>query len=156
MADIESRYEELFLVAFRAARRVLGDREAAADIASEAVARALVRWRQVESHAPAWVTRVAINLALDQVRRRAAPSPETLPAAEEPSLDRILLVTELARLPRRQREALVLRFLLDLSEEHAAELLGVTVATIHTHVNRGMARIRRELLAEYVSGGQLP
>lgn len=57
--EIEDHYEELFLCAYRAALRVLADRDSAADVAAEAVARAFVRWRRVEGFAPAWVTRVA-------------------------------------------------------------------------------------------------
>jgi RNA polymerase sigma factor (sigma-70 family) len=155
MDGIEGHYEDLFLCAYRAALRVLADRDSAADVAAEAVARAFVRWRRIEGFAQAWVTRVAVNLALDQVRRRPQPAPLVTSTQEEPSLDRVVLAATLARLPRRQREALVLRFLLDLDEEHTARLLGVTVGTVHTHVTRGLAQIRRALPADLHPGGEL-
>jgi len=155
MDGIESRYEELFLCALRAARRVLVDRDAAADVASEAVARAFVRWRRVEPYAAAWVTRVAVNLALDQVRRRRRPLLQDACFDGEPSLDRVTLAAELARLPRRQREALVLRFLLDLDEAQTAQVLGVTIGTVHNHVTRGLAHIRQTLTEETLLGSEL-
>jgi RNA polymerase sigma factor (sigma-70 family) len=154
MEGIEDRYEELFLCALRAARRVLADPDAAADVASEAVARAFVRWRRIEAYALAWVTRVAVNLALDRVRRRPRLLAPVRGVDQEPSLDRMMLAAELARLPRRQREALVLRFLLDLDEEQTARILGVTVGTVHTHVTRGLAHMRGTLTAEYLLGGE--
>lgn len=155
MDGIEGHYEELFLCAYRAALRVLADPDGAADVAAEAVARAFIRWRRVERFARAWVTRVAVNLALDQVRRRPRPARPVAKIQEEPSLDRVVLAAALARLPRRQREVLVLRFLLDLDEEQTARLLGVTVGTVHTHVTRGLAHIRRTLPADLHLGGEL-
>jgi DNA-directed RNA polymerase specialized sigma24 family protein len=141
MADFEDSYEELYLCAFRAARRIVGDMEASRDVASEAVARAFSRWGRIESYAQPWVTRVAANLALDTVRRRTAPLAAPMPMGE-PTLDRLVIAAELARLPRRQREAIVLRYLLDMDEAQTAQVLGVTTGTVHTHVNRGLANIR--------------
>jgi len=155
MDGFEDSYEELFLCGLRAAQRVLADREAASDVASEAVARAFVRWRRIETYAPAWVTRVSVNLALDQVRRRRRALPQEPRFEQEPSLDRVTLASVLARLPRRQREALVLRFLLDLDEEHTAQVLGVTVGTVHTHVTRGLAQVRHKLPADAFLRGEL-
>jgi RNA polymerase sigma factor (sigma-70 family) len=155
MAQFEERYDELFVYALRAARRIVRDSPTAEDIASEAVARAYVRWRRVEPHAPAWVTRVAVNLAIDHVRRKqpwvAAPL-----AHPEPTLDRVVLAGQLARLPKRQREALVLRYLLDLDEEQTAAVLGVTIGTVHTHVTRGLARVRTRLPADFELGVETP
>lgn len=144
MDRFEDRYRELYVVAFRAALKVLGDREAARDVAAETMARAYSRWARIGGYGAAWVTRVAVNLALDAVRRRRLPVLEPRVSAE-PSLDRMILAAELARLPRRQREALVLRFLFDLDERTTAELLGVTVGTLKTHVSRGLARVRNQL-----------
>lgn len=155
MSDFEDRYEELYVSALRAARRVVGDRETARDVAAEAMARAYSRWRAVESHGVAWVTRVAVNLALDVVRRKPGPAVGVRLTVGEPSLERLMLAAELAKLPRRQREAVVLRYLLDLDEQQTAEMLGVTVGTVHTHVTRALARIRRDLPPELDIGGDL-
>jgi RNA polymerase sigma factor (sigma-70 family) len=151
MDVFEEAYERLYLYAFRAAVRVLGDKEAARDVASETVARAYSRWGQIASYGEAWVTRVAVNLALDGLRRRPARlTPVSVVA--EPSLDRVILVGELARLPRRQREGLVLRYLFDLDERATAEVLGVSVGTVKTHVSRALNRIRKQFPAELTLG----
>jgi RNA polymerase sigma factor (sigma-70 family) len=155
MSEFEDRYEELYLCALRAARRIVGDRETSRDVASEAVARAYSRWKRIEPHAVAWVTRVTVNLALDIVRRKPVPAVGSPPAVAEPSLDRLVLASHLARLPRRQRQAIVLRYLLDLDEEQTAQMLGVTVGTVHTHVTRALARIRVELPPDLRFGGDL-
>src|SRR4051812_45705948 len=67
----DSSFDELARVAYRVAFRILGDREESRDVVQEALARAFVRWSRVQPAAAAWVSRVAANLALDIVRRRA-------------------------------------------------------------------------------------
>ena len=65
------RFDELFAVGYRAGYAVLGGRAEAEDCAQEALARALVRWDRVREYAPAWVARVATNVALDRARKLA-------------------------------------------------------------------------------------
>jgi RNA polymerase sigma factor (sigma-70 family) len=112
----------LAALAYRVAYRLLGDRHDAEDVAQETMARALVRWSRVEEYAPAWVAKVAANLAIGQLRRaRLVVAP---PAAEDPNgVERTELVRVLRAIPRRQREVVVLRYLLDLSEAEVAERL---------------------------------
>ena len=49
------------------------------------------------------------------------------------------------RLPRRQREALVLRHYLDLSEQQTADLMGCSRGSVKSHTSRGMAALRAAL-----------
>jgi DNA-directed RNA polymerase specialized sigma24 family protein len=51
------------------------------------------------------------------------------------------------RLPMRQREVVVLRFILDLSITDTASALGTTEGTVKSHTARALARMR-ELLTE--------
>ncbi|MBV8986637.1 MAG: hypothetical protein JO248_19565 [Acidimicrobiia bacterium] len=48
---------------------------------------------------------------------------------------------ELARLPRRQREAIVLRYYAGMSDGEIAEALGVTTGSGKTHIHRAMAAL---------------
>lgn len=142
------RFEELFGVGYRAGYAVLGSRVDAEDCAQEALARALARWRRVEDHAAAWVARVATNLALDRVRRldrqhRDRPPPE--PAEDPIAHRRHDLVTALRALPARQREAVVLRFIVDLSEQETAHAMGCAVGTVKSSAARGLDRLRAVL-----------
>jgi len=143
----DDAYPTLFVRALRSARAVLRDEAAAEDVAAETLARALVRWSTIGPYASAWVTRVSLNLALDVVRRkpRGLPTPEP---GSEPLIDHLWLQTELAKLPRQQRVALVLRYILDLDESSTAAVLGVSVGTVHTHLRRGLSRLRTEVAAE--------
>jgi len=143
------RFGELYAVGYRAGYAVLGRRAEAEDCAQEAMARALARWRRVEDHATAWVARVATNLALDRVRaverqrRHAVASSE---AVDDPvALRRHDLVRALRALPARQREAVVLRFIVDLSEHETARAMSCAVGTVKSSAARGLERLRAAL-----------
>lgn len=146
--DYEAVFWPLFLVAFRAAHRILGDRHAAEDVAAEALTEAHLHWRRIAGlpYREAWVVRVATNRALDLLRRSPAPVP--IPAAahfEEGAAVRLSLVRELQQLPRRQREAVVLRFLVGLPLADVAAVLGIGQASARTHLARAMRRLRDRL-----------
>lgn len=146
-AGFALRFDELHRAAYRVAYKVLGDRVEAQDIAQEALARCLARWSRVEAYAAAWVSRVAANLAIDVVRRnrRSAAPPEELALLDPDSAQRLDLQRALLSLPRRQRDVVVLRYLLDLSEQTVAEVLGVSTGTIKTHASRGLTALRLSL-----------
>ena len=55
-------------------------------------------------------------------------------------------VDALRRLPERQREVVVLRHLADLPEVDVAASLGISVGSVKTHLSRGVARLRSELV----------
>lgn len=145
-------FEEVFPVlardAYRVAYRLLGDRSEAEDVAQEACARTYSRWASVRDHAEPWCIRVASNLALDllRARTRAVRRNERLRTNEVvvvPQIDqRLDLYAALEKLPRRQRETVVLRYLGDLSEAQTADLLGCSVGTVKTHASRGLAALK--------------
>jgi RNA polymerase sigma-70 factor (sigma-E family) len=145
-------FEEVFPVlirdAYRVAYRLLGDRSEAEDVAQEACARTYSRWSSVRDHAEPWCVRVASNLALDVLRARTRavkrnerlrPTVQTAASAVD---DRLDLYAALERLPRRQRETVVLRYLGDLSEAQTADLIGVSVGSVKTHASRGLAALK--------------
>jgi RNA polymerase sigma factor (sigma-70 family) len=94
---------------------------------------------------------VASNLALDTLRsrsravRRNAKLAATEVAAAGPVDERLDLYAALAKLPRRQRETVVLRYLGDLSEAQTADLLGCSVGSVKTHASRGLAALKEVL-----------
>jgi RNA polymerase sigma factor (sigma-70 family) len=49
------------------------------------------------------------------------------------------------RLPRRQREVLVLRFYLDVTDEEIAKLLGVAPSTVRSTIHRALESLGRTL-----------
>jgi RNA polymerase sigma-70 factor (sigma-E family) len=147
LEPFEAAAAGLFDLAYRVAYRLTGDRQEAADIAQEALARALVRWSNIHAYPEAWVARTATNLALDLHRRRRRHRP-ALPAAGGPGPDgdRLDLVAALRRLPRRQREAVVLRYLADLDEPSVAATMGCSPGTVKQHLHRAVTALRADPL----------
>jgi RNA polymerase sigma-70 factor (sigma-E family) len=148
--DFAGCFEELYRVAYRAAYGVLGDRAEAEDCAQEASARALVRWKRVHGYGQAWVARVSVNLALDRIRAtkradRLRRQADTATDRFELAARRRDLATALAALPKRQREAVVLRYLVDLPEADTAGAMGCSIGTVKSTVARGLDKLRVEL-----------
>ena len=143
--EFEAFFRSVFPTAVGLAWRIGGDRSSAEDAAVEALAKAHVRWRRIgaEPWAEAWVMRVTVNEAIRALPR---PRPVVPPTALADPADAVVLRQTLSAalhsLPRRQCEAIVLRFLLGLSEPEVAEVLGVSLGTVKTHLRRGLARLR--------------
>jgi RNA polymerase sigma-70 factor (ECF subfamily) len=151
--------------------RVLGDHGEAEDVAQEAFViayRSLATWR-AEGSLAAWVSRIAIRLALRRAsRRRDVVALDTLAAdADLPGRDRYrttgqheagdpatsLLRSErdadlraaVASLDEPYREVVALRFFAERSLNEIAEATDRPLGTVKTHLHRGLARLRRAL-----------
>ncbi len=131
-----------------------GSRAAAEDAVQEALARAWERSLHGEDirNLEAWVRTVAVNLSRSAIRRvlaeRRAGDRLRLAGrlgglAPEPSADRVDVLEALAHLPRRQREATVLRYYLGLDVAEISAALGVLEGTTKTTLHRA----RRALAA---------
>ena len=146
----EAVFRDLHPRAQRLALRIVGERAVADEIASEALARTFADWKRLRSvdYLDAWVLRVTTNLSLHVAMRRKVqllPPPPLDP--QDGVAVRMGLVAALRRLPARQREAVALRYLADMSEDDVARSLGVSAGTVKQHVHRGLASLRG-LLAE--------
>lgn len=102
---------------------------------------------------PAWVAKAALNRVRTKVRRsgaerrayeRAARVPPA-PTEGEPALADADLRAALEGLPPRQREIVVLHYLLDMSVSDVATTAGVTTGTIKTQLHRARATLRAHL-----------
>lgn len=160
MTAADDAFREAFPVLYasagRVALRILGDHEAAQDVAAEALARAYERWTKVSElpYRDAWVLRVAANLAIDSVRRKRPVVEHPRPLeAEERAAVHLVLVRALEKLSRRQREVVALRYLNDLSEDDVAAALGISGGSVKTHLRRGLENMRRTLGDDF--GGDL-
>lgn len=141
-------FGDLFGLAYRVAYRILGDRGDAEDVAQEACARAAVRWDRLAERPEGWVVRVAANLAIDRYRRRRRPLPDPwtgFSVADADAAERLDLARALRRLPRRQRQVAVLRYLADWSEKDVARELGCSVGTVKSTGARALVALRRRL-----------
>jgi RNA polymerase sigma-70 factor (sigma-E family) len=146
--DFESFFGRVFARAVAVAQQVTGDRASAEDAAVEALAKAHFRWKRIggQPWRDAWVYKVAVNEAIRRLPRPVPAQPS--PTADDPTDHvalRQALTAALRQLPRRQREAIVLRYLLDFSEAEVAAALGVSQGTVKTHLHRGIATLRRSI-----------
>ena len=165
-------YRELGAAMTTLARSMVRDRAEADDIVEDSLMR-------VHDAAPGfrgerglrtWVLRIVTNRCRDALRRRrfVASRPEDLDPLAHAGLraepgegwdeaidrSRLLAVLEraIARLPREQREAVVLRDRLGLSYEEVAETLGVSVPAVKSR----LFRARESLKAALRSGREEP
>jgi RNA polymerase sigma-70 factor (sigma-E family) len=146
--EFDEAFDDLAVVAHRIAFRILGSAEDAEEVAQEALARAYARWSRVAGYAEPWVARVATNLALGRWRKRR-PDRQLGVVGEADAGDhalRVDLVELLRRLPRRQREVVVLRYLVDRSEQEVADALGCSTGSVKQHASRGLAALRSSLI----------
>ena len=157
----DALFEELYVPAYAVALRVLGDPYAAEDAACEALAKSFVSWRRLQTvqSQRAWVLRVTTNVAIDAVRRRRAIPVGVVDDGRTTSFaseDRLRLVDALGRLPRRQREVVVLRFMVDMTEAQVAEHLCISQGAVKQHARRGLAALRKNLSpVDPIEGGEV-
>ena len=127
-----------------------GDGELAQELAQETLARVCRDWSKVSNlDAPgAWAHRVALNLAKSHYRHRAVArraDHRLQPAAAIEDPDRataIAVRNAVARLPVRQRTALVLRYFADLSVAETAETMQCPQGTVKTLTREAIRALR--------------
>ncbi|MGN6678044.1 MAG: SigE family RNA polymerase sigma factor [Streptosporangiaceae bacterium] len=132
---------------------VTGDRGLAEDLAQTALANAYASWSKVRKadDPDAYVRRIVLNAHRGTFRKRRVSErltespPDTLAPVPDPAGqhgDRASVIAALGMLPRRQREVLVLRYWLDLTELQVAAALGCSVGSVKSQASRGLARLR--------------
>ncbi len=145
----DEAFVPLFRGAYLVAFRMLRDVDDAEDVAADALASALVCWDEVSTlpHRDAWVMRVAANLAVDRLRRRGRVRilQRVLPNEDSDVALCLDLARALRKLPRRQREVIVLRYIAGLPEREVADALALSQSTVKEHSARGRLRLRRIL-----------
>jgi len=150
--QLRSFVEEDYARVVAALTWTCGDRASAEDAVQDALATACQRRERI-TNVPAWVAKCALNNARSKARRRGAEAralermaqgSSRLQADIEPPLDDVL-VSELRRLPQRQREIVVLHYLLDMSTTDIAVALGVTDGTVKTQLHRARSSLRARL-----------
>jgi RNA polymerase sigma-70 factor (ECF subfamily) len=128
----------------------LGNVQRAEDVSQEAFARAFRRWRSVSvmANPVGWVYVVAMNQARHDLRRG---EPAVNAQVEAPAdvagavATTIALETALKSLAPRQRAAVVLRYLADLSTAQVAEAMGCAEGTVKSTLHAALAHLRIEM-----------
>ena len=166
--------------------RMLGSAQDAEDLAQETLLRA---WRALERFEPrvqfqTWLYRIATNACLDELERRTRrpvpldpfpdrPSDETASPTYDPAARyairegmELALLGAIQQLPGRQRAVLIFRDVLGWTAPEVAEVLGSTVASVNSALQRARGTVdghlpdttrqaadpaERELLNRYVA-----
>ena len=136
---------------------VTGDLHEAEEVVQEAFTRAAGRWQRLREYdlPELWVRRVAINLATDRrrrVRRRLAVlaqlDAEAAAVVPPISVDGLAVAAALATLPRRQRQVVVLHYLLDVPVGEVARQLSMPVGTVKSRLARARSALAEQLDVE--------
>ena len=138
---------------WRAAYALTSRRELANDVAQEAFTRAVARSERYDSTRPfrPWVTKIAVNLAIDELRRERRlgserPDHQEVPPPEvDDTVARAVLRLDLDR-----RAVVVLHYWLDLSTPEIAQLLDIPRGTVASRLSRALDQLRIDLEAEHV------
>jgi RNA polymerase sigma-70 factor (sigma-E family) len=163
-ASVTALYAEHALGLVRLAVVLTGDQATAEDIVQDAFFGLYRRWDQLQdTTAPLGYVRVSVvNGCRTALRRRSrfglgvgadigvesADRPEMAASVEDRALlseAQRTVAAALRRLPQRQREALVLRYYLELSEAEIAATMGISRGTVKSATHRGLAAIGRTL-----------
>ncbi len=156
---VRDLYQAHALTLVRVAKLLLGDQPSAEDVVQDAflgLYRALPRLTDHDEMLP-YLRAAVINASRSvlRARRRALrrpvqhePAGSSAESAAMASEDRRAVLAAVARLPRRGREVLVLRYYLDLQDREIAVALGISRGTVSSTASRALVVMARELREE--------
>ena len=153
---VERLYAEHWTALVRLGALLLRDRALAEEVVQDAFVALHRRWHRLHDSdkAVAYLRRSVVNGCRSQQRRAAVaerhrpePAPDAVSAETTvlAAARRDDVLAAVARLSRRQREVLVLRHWLDLSEADIAAVLRISRGSVKTHSSRGLDALRTSL-----------
>ena len=153
---VTALFEEHYASLVRMARLLVDDRETAEDVVMDAFTSLYRRWAAVRDpdEAYRYVRSCVLNGSRSQLRRRrlrrrhesgSHQQEATRDSLETNETDRSTVTQLLRTLPYRQRQVLVLRYFVDLTEAQIAYELGVSPGSVKTHASRGLDALARAL-----------
>ncbi len=149
-------YAEHYRALVRLAAMLLRDTPTAEEVVQDAFVAMHEAWPRLRDadKALAYLRQAVVNRCRSVLRHRAVVGP-SLPkgppdrpgAAHDAlvALERDSVRAALRDLPDRQREAIVLRYYADLSEEEIAAAMGISRGAVKSHTTRGMSALRAAL-----------
>ncbi|MGA8459206.1 MAG: SigE family RNA polymerase sigma factor [Streptosporangiaceae bacterium] len=156
---ITAMYDTEYRSLVRMSAVLLGDVASAEEIVQDSFIAVHAAWRGLRDidKGVHYLRRTVQNRSRSLLRHRVVvdkhmrASEPDMPSAEQAAimrLQRAAVVAALRTLPTRQREALVLRFYLDLSEEQVAAAMQISQGAVKSHTARGKAALRSLLEPE--------
>ena len=138
-------YRQYWAGLVKSAWLMCGSREVAEDVVHDAFVR-LYRSGVAPDKPLAYLRRTVVNLLVDSSRRsrlaHAASAEESIMGLEVDEMETWRYVN---KLPLRQRQALVLRYLDDMTVEGIAEVMYCSVAAVKSLIHRGLESLREEM-----------
>lgn len=142
-------YRRVWPEVYRATAVTVGQADLAREATDEAMTRAYERWSRVAAmdNPAGWVYRVAVNWARSRQRRSvlALTKPAETSRVSFDDLPDPDLIKAIQKLPMNQKEVVVSRYLLDMSEAETAEAFGVPNGTIKSRLSRALQTLKEEL-----------
>jgi RNA polymerase sigma-70 factor (sigma-E family) len=155
--DADSAVDELYAAHYRRLVRLavllVRDVETAEEVVQDAFVAMHGRWRTLRDpdKGLAYLRQAVVNRSRSVLRHRGVEARHTPPVVRDrPGADddtvaaerRAQVLDALRELPGRQREVLVLRYYLDLSEAEIADALGISRGAVKSHASRGATALR--------------
>lgn len=137
----------------RTAYLYLGSESAAVDTVDEAIYKGYLSRKKLrqENYFATWLTRILINVCLDELRRQkrecAAEPPER---SEAPDYDALPLKEAILRLNDDLRSVIVLRYFSGYTLAETACILGLQPGTVSSRQRKALALLKLELSDEEV------
>ena len=140
----ESLYQREFRPMVRLATALVDAPEQAEEVVQEAFAAVFLRYRVLE-HPEAYLRVCVLNGGRKVLRRRRLLRRQPPPAEEYGSLGFNHVIDAVRRLPTKQRNVVMLRYELQLSDQEIADTLGIPLGTVKSTLHRALARLRTEV-----------
>jgi RNA polymerase sigma-70 factor, ECF subfamily len=142
--------------------RFVNNHEDASDLSQDVFIRAFRGLKNFKGHSSlaTWLYRIAVNVCLNRVNVKQHVSEpiddrHDLDDGSESAAERVLRAERaaqvrraVARLPQKQRAALVLRIYQDLSHQEIAAILGSTVGAVKANVFHALQNLKKSLPGE--------
>jgi RNA polymerase sigma-70 factor (sigma-E family) len=165
MTDYEAFAKEQLPRLVRYSVMLTGDRELAADLVQDVLVKVYRQWPRIgAADRPDWyVMRMVTNQFISWRRSwavRNIVAVDELPehtagdGFEATHAVRDVVWRRLARLPKRQRAVLVLRYYERLTDAEIAEVLECTASTVRGYAHRALASLRDDLNAELMADAE--
>jgi RNA polymerase sigma-70 factor (sigma-E family) len=161
MADYENFVRAQLPRLLRYAAMLTGEREQAADLVQDVLVKVYRHWSRISDtdHPDRYVLRMVTNGYLSWRHGRSARVIATGDLPDEARADdftsdhasREDMWQRLARLPKRQRAVVVLRYYEQLADPEIADLLGCAQATVRAHAHKALATLRNGLTIEQMA-----
>ena len=163
LTAFEAFYRQHEAAVYRTALALVRDAMTAEEVVTDTFLRAHAARERLDPARPPlpWLHRIAVNLALNHLRRRrfgleplpdAAPWPDETAAAPERAAEHretsAVLARGIERLPEHMRAVVVLRFVQDASLADIAETLGCPVGTVKSRLHNALRLLRADLQSE--------